>query len=126
MSRERVIRTYRDNEWQREADGTLILTRRHLDLVTSRHKATEVTLRPDGSRFERRHTFRFYTLTELIKMLRAAGLAYRQAWGDFDASPYTLASRRMIVLAEEAGEAHFSARPSLRQTQGRLAQGERV
>jgi hypothetical protein len=49
----------------------------------------------------------FYTLTELVGMLARAGLTYRAAWGDLDGSPYTLDSRRMIVLAEKAvGRGH--------------------
>ena len=35
-------------------------------------------------------------------MLREVRLAFRQAWGGYDASPYTLESRRMIVLAKKA------------------------
>ena len=102
-NRERTFRQYRASDWESEPDGTLVLTRRELDLATSRHRVTDLLVHPDGSRSERWHQFRFYSLTELIHMLSEAGLCFRQAWGDFDASPYTLEGRRMIVLAQKTG-----------------------
>ena len=49
----------------------------------------------------------FYTLRELAGILERVELRFRHAWGDFDGSPYTLDSRRMIVLAEKAvGRGH--------------------
>jgi SAM-dependent methyltransferase len=101
MNRERVIRTYRDNEWAKQEEGTVVLTRREFDLASSRMKETQIVLGTDGPRSEKWFTFRHYTLTEFIRMLRNAGLIYRQAWGGFDASPYTIESQRMIVLAQK-------------------------
>jgi hypothetical protein len=94
--------SYRDNFWEEDDDGALTLTRTEFDLATSRNRISEVVIRPEGTRLERWYQFRFYTLTELIRMLGQAGLAFRQAWGEFDASTYSLESRRMIVLAEAA------------------------
>ncbi len=101
-NRERTFGEYRATDWQSEPDGTLVLTRRELDLASSRHKVIDLLIHPDGSRSERWHQFRFYTLTELVRILTDIGLSFERAWGDFDASPYTLESRRMIVLAEKS------------------------
>lgn len=103
INRDNLFRRYQPNTWTTEANGNLVLTRYDLDLTTSRHRATELVFRPDGQRFERWHTYRFYTLTEVIRMMRDVGLLFRKAWGGYDASPYTLESRRMIVLAEKTG-----------------------
>lgn len=100
-NRERIFGEHRTSEWRAEPDGTLVLTRRDLDLVSSRQTVTELFIAPSGHRSSRWHRFRFYTLTELVQKLRSVGLAFRSAWGDFDASPYTLTSRRMIVLAQK-------------------------
>jgi hypothetical protein len=34
-------------------------------------------------------------------MLRAVGLTFVRAWGDFDGSELTVDSRRLIILAEK-------------------------
>lgn len=101
INRDNLFGRYQPNTWTTDAKGDLILTRYDLDLASSRHIATETTIHSDGHRSERWHTYRFYTLTELIRMLRDVGLGFRQAWGGYDVTPYTLESRRMIVLAEK-------------------------
>ncbi|MBI4424572.1 MAG: methyltransferase domain-containing protein [Elusimicrobia bacterium] len=48
---------------------------------------------------------RLYALTEVLRLLGAAGLAFKRVWGRFDASPYGLDSFHMIVLAERPRDA---------------------
>jgi SAM-dependent methyltransferase len=100
-SREWVIRHYQGRDWAERKGGILVLQERELNLLESRNYVRLTIVEPDGSRRAYDHAFRFYTLTELAGMLGRAGLAHRAAWGDFDGSPYTLESRRMIVLAEK-------------------------
>jgi len=100
MSREWVIRHFQGRDWAEREGGTLVLHERELDLLESRNCVRMTVIEPDGSRRKYDHTFRFYTLTEFVAMLARAGLTCRAAWGDFDGSPYTLYSHRMIVLAE--------------------------
>jgi len=101
-NRESIFHRYRDTEWREETDGALVLTRRELDLAGSRNYVTETVIRPDGSRSERWHRVRFYSLTELSRMLTEAGLAVEQTWGGSDGSPYDLSSRRLVVLARKS------------------------
>lgn len=100
-SREWVIRHFEAHPWWEREDGALVLHERELILLDSRNYVRMTVVAPDGSR--RRHSLvsRLYTLTELVEMMRRAGLAFRAVWGDFDGSPYTLDSRRTIVLAEK-------------------------
>jgi SAM-dependent methyltransferase len=102
-SRERVIRGFQAHDWQEREGGVLVFHERELKLLESRNYVGLTIIEPNGSRRAYDHTFRFYTLTELVEMLGRAGLAYRAAWGDFDGSPYTLDSRRVIVMAEKEG-----------------------
>lgn len=102
-NREGIFRRYREREWHEEPDGTLVLTRRELDLATSRNRVTEMVIDPEGRRKERWHRFRFYSLTELSRMLGDAGLAVAQVWGAVDGSPYGLATPRLILLARKPG-----------------------
>jgi len=100
-SREWVIRHYRGRDWSEREGGILVLQERQLNLLESRNYVRLTIIEADGSRRVHHHVFRFYTLTELVGMLARAGLAFRAAWGDFNGSPYTLESGRMIVLAEK-------------------------
>ncbi len=102
-SREHVVRHFQAHDWYQLEGGTLVLHERELDLLESRNYVRMTVIEPDGSRRKYDHTFRFYTLTELVEMLGRAGLTYRAVWGDFDGSPYTLESLRMIVMAEKSG-----------------------
>ncbi len=100
-SREWVIRHFQSRDWAEREGGVLVLQDRELNLLESRNYVGMTIIEPDGSRRDYEHTFRFYTLTELVEMLSRAGLAFRAAWGDFDGSPYALHSRHMIALAEK-------------------------
>jgi SAM-dependent methyltransferase len=101
INREWVVVNQTAKDWHVGGDGTLYLEQRALDLVQGRNHVTFTVVPPQGDRREVvGHHIRLYTLTELIALLADAGLAFREAFGDFDGSAYTLASRRMIVVAE--------------------------
>jgi ubiquinone/menaquinone biosynthesis C-methylase UbiE len=100
-SREWIVRHFQSRDWAEREGGVLVLQERELNLLESRNYVRMTIVEPDGSRRVYDHTFRFYTLTELVEMLSRAGLTFRAAWGDFDGSAYTLQSRHMIVLAEK-------------------------
>lgn len=101
MNREFIIRHNRPTDWQQLEDGTVVLQSRDVDLVTSRNTARLTFISPSGEREKAVNHFRFDSLTELVRMLATAGLSFPEVWGDFDCSPYTLDSPRMIVLASK-------------------------
>ncbi len=74
-SREWVIRHYQGRDWAERKGGILVLQERELNLLESRNYVRLTIVEPDGSRRVHSHTFRFYTLTELVGMLARAGLA---------------------------------------------------
>jgi SAM-dependent methyltransferase len=45
--------------------------------------------------------FRVYALTEMVRMLGAAGLRYERACGNFEGSAYGMDSFRMVLLASK-------------------------
>lgn len=100
-SRESLVRAFRARDWAEREGGVLVLHERDLNLLESRNYVRLAIIEPDGSRRRHDHILRLYTLTELLGMLDRAELAFRAVWGGFDGSPYTLYSRRMIVLAEK-------------------------
>jgi SAM-dependent methyltransferase len=99
-NREQVVRTFQSHVWQPLADGSLFLQEATLDLSTGRIRTQVTLVAPDGRREQREFIMRQYTLAELGHMLAAAGLTLTQTWGGFDGAPYTLDSRRLVLLAE--------------------------
>lgn len=61
----------------------------------------EIEVRRGGSTETFRESVRAYTAQELGGMLTGAGLEMRACWGDFDGSPASPDSPRLIVLAEK-------------------------
>jgi ubiquinone/menaquinone biosynthesis C-methylase UbiE len=101
VSRESIVLRFQARDWAEREGSVLVLQERRLDLLESRNYVRLTIIEPDGSRRRHDHALRLYTLTELAGMLARAGLAFRAVWGGFDGSPYTLYSRRMIVLAQK-------------------------
>lgn len=97
-----LMRHLEPRGWSQLDDGTILLEEHEFDLERGRNNVTWTFLYPDGRRHVQSHSLRVYTLAELALMLRAARLALRQVWGGFQGQPFTLDSRRMILLAEQS------------------------
>jgi SAM-dependent methyltransferase len=87
--------------WEEVADGVLMLQEHEWDVIEGRNRAVWTFIRPDGSRSELRHVVRTYAPWELVRLIRNAGLDVEEGWGDFDGSPLTHESRRVILLARK-------------------------
>jgi SAM-dependent methyltransferase len=87
--------------WEEVADGVLMIQEHEWDVIEGRNRAVWTFIRPDGSRSELRHVVRTYAPWELVRLLRTAGLDVEEGWGDFDGSPLTHESRRVILLARK-------------------------
>ncbi len=102
LNREWVIINNEEFDWHQHQDGRIVLERRQLDLATSTNHLTYTELLPDGTRNQLSDLhMRLYTLTELTKMLATAGLTLQTTYGNFQSEPYTVNTRRMIVIAEK-------------------------
>ena len=99
IHRDSLMKRFSTNGWQRYDDGLLVLEERRMDLLTGRQDVDGLMIYPDGTRAEFDHSLRLYTLSELARMLRAAGLEIEAAYGGLDGSELTLDSRRLAVLA---------------------------
>jgi ubiquinone/menaquinone biosynthesis C-methylase UbiE len=99
MQRESLIRNFAPNEIARHADGLIVLEERNFDLLTSRCNVQVTMLHPDGQRTGYNHAVRIYTLTELVRMLAAAGLQVQAYYSGLDGSKLSLTSRRLVVVS---------------------------
>jgi len=99
----RVIRSFTPHSIIHYSDGLMVLEERHIDLPTSRNEVHVTILFPDGRRNEYKQSMRVYTLTELIRMLTAAGLQTHAYYGGLDGSPLAMDSRRLVIVSQKMG-----------------------
>ncbi|MEI6378325.1 MAG: class I SAM-dependent methyltransferase [Candidatus Falkowbacteria bacterium] len=95
----RLIRDYQPKSYHELADGSTQLKERHFDFITgcNREKVTKINV--DGSKELYESSIRCYTLPELTKMFKIAGMTIDKVFGDFEFAPLTLDSMRMIIVA---------------------------
>jgi SAM-dependent methyltransferase len=100
LNRENALAGFVGTVQRVEEDGTLVVEQRRFDALTSRLSTSFVLVSPSGERTDSvGHELRLYTLTELSRMLEAAGLRLVKCYGGFDGEPYALESVRMIAVA---------------------------
>ena len=82
-----------------EEDGSLVVEQRSFDALRGRLTTAFVIIAPDGLRRDSvGHGLRLYTLTELCRMLDAAGLALLRVYGGVSGDSYALDSLRMTAV----------------------------
>ena len=102
LNREWAVANYIQNDWHSGGDGTLYVERRDLDLASSRMHVKFTIVGPHGGRRDSvGHHIRLYTLTETTRLLQQVSLNVTAVFGGFDAEPYAVDTRRMIVLAQK-------------------------
>jgi SAM-dependent methyltransferase len=88
--------------WTQRDDGALLMEETDLDLVRSRVIARQILIAQEGgARVTKEYELRAYTAAELGALLERHGLEVRDVWGGADRSPYSIESRRLVLLAEK-------------------------
>jgi SAM-dependent methyltransferase len=100
LNREHALSGFAGSVQRVEEDGALIVEQRRFDALASRLTTSFVIVSPDGERRDSPgHSLRLYTLTEMARMLAAAGLRLARVYGGYDGDDYRLESPRMIAVA---------------------------
>jgi len=99
ISREWIIREFMEKTWE-ERDGRYHVIERVLDLEKSRIYNSEHII--DGEKtMTRHHDLRLYSLTKMVKMFENSKMKVREVFGSLEKEPYTITSKRMILIAEK-------------------------
>ncbi|TET44392.1 class I SAM-dependent methyltransferase [candidate division TA06 bacterium] len=98
INRERVIASFREKGWEKVGSHQFALDLRSFDPLTSRISVKTVIL-GGKQRIERSHSMRFYTLTELGKMIEKSRMMLKSVYGHIDGRDYWIDTPRMVVLA---------------------------
>jgi SAM-dependent methyltransferase len=99
VNRDRLIRDFQAREWHAADEGWLVLEERTFDHLSGRMETRWGCVARDGVRYERLSSVRLYTASELRTMLERAGLKVTNLFGDYDGSPYSWDSQRLIVVS---------------------------
>ncbi|MFN8475594.1 MAG: methyltransferase domain-containing protein [Anaerolineae bacterium] len=99
MHRDYIVREYQQHDWYETESETLVWVLRLFDAVKGRTTVLERYRTADGNEGERYHNIRVFTATEMHAMLRRAGLAPVDTWGEWDGEAFTFESTRLIVRA---------------------------
>ncbi len=102
MHRDFLARIFQPHGWYETEAGLKVLEERSFNPLTGRNDVRNITIYPDGTIREAHHSVRIYTLTELARMITAAGLKIEATYGGTDGSPFTLESRRLTVLSRKS------------------------
>ena len=99
VNRDRLVRDFQGREWHAADEGWLVLEERTFDHLSGRMETRWICVARDGVRYERLSSVRLYTASELRMMLERAGLEVTNLFGDYDGSPYSWDSQRLIIVA---------------------------
>ena len=84
--------------WWEGWGDLLVLGEEILDLEAGRITDRRIFFKSREFKGERSISLRLYSLRELTSLMREAGLEVQDAYGDYDASPYSVTSPRMILV----------------------------
>lgn len=98
MHRDEVIAQYAERDAWTLPDGTEVSVRRRFDPVTGVSRERLVWRRGDESG-EKRHALRLRTATEIDRLLKLAGFADVDYFGEWDGRPLRRDSSRVIAVA---------------------------
>jgi SAM-dependent methyltransferase len=99
MGKEILARIFSERGW-REEDGMLILEDRKLTPDWSTIHNRWIILE-DGDRREVTLTTRLYSAAELSRLLKEAGFAVVDVYGDLSGVPYDMEAKRLVVVAHK-------------------------
>jgi SAM-dependent methyltransferase len=105
MNRDSFTSRWMPRTWSEHPhSGAKLIAEHSFDPVTGRVQIKRTLL--ENARVSREDTLslRVYTATELVSMLKEAGLTVFGTWGGFDRSELTHKSWRLIVAARKEGE----------------------
>jgi SAM-dependent methyltransferase len=102
INHDRTMRNFRRRDWRQLPDGSMLLIKRKHDPVTAKNIEHRITI-PEGGEPRKMIEVicRMYTPIELIKMGAAAGLRFKEAYGDFEGGELSIDSPRVLLVFEK-------------------------
>jgi len=97
MHRDRMVRSFAEQDWQLLGEGRLLLEQRTFDPASGVAQTTQTIIEGGGERESRTWSLRVYTATELLAMVDRAGFGGARCLGDLEGGPFGTDTRLVIV-----------------------------
>jgi len=101
-NRDKIIRSYLWKDHKYHNSGILEIIDRKFDHIFGGHFETRKMFFPEGTVKEFDAIVRFYTVPELVSMMKKAGLKLIDSYGDFDGTPISFSSANYILIGEKS------------------------
>lgn len=100
-NRDYYLKNFVAKDWRKLEDGRVIIIQRDFDYVRGRINTTFEIPGSEGAKEEWSHSWRAYTLVEVVAMLKQAGLTLSHVLGDWKRSKYSVDCPRMVALSRK-------------------------
>ena len=97
MHRDRLVRSFTEQDWHFLGEGRLLLEQRTFDPVSGLAQTTQTLIETSGERESRTFSLRVYSATELLAMLDGAGFTEARCHGDLQGAPFATDTRLVVV-----------------------------
>jgi len=100
-NRDHIVKNFRERDWA-EFEPYYMLEKRSLDMKDSRLISQWILIQKGDRKIKSiLHEVRLFTLTQVEKLLKQAGLTVAEVYGGYEKQEFNLESSRMIVLAQK-------------------------
>ena len=100
-NREWLLKNYLPKDWRQFPDGSIELNERSFNPKTGYNTEKRIKIFPGGKRKTYEISLRLYTIAELNKMYKSAGLILKKTFGGFHGERLTPDTKRCLLIAEK-------------------------
>jgi SAM-dependent methyltransferase len=97
---ETILPSIHRHDWQRVGDDMLVMEAHDYDHTTSVFTRRRIVVK-DGQAEESSQSIRLYTYRELVAQVKSVGFASVEDYGWLNLLPFTLASPRLVLVAQK-------------------------
>ena len=100
-NRDYCLKNFEAKDWRKLDDSRTIIIQREFDYIRGRINTIFEIPCDGGTKEEWSHSWRAYTLVEVVTMLNRSGLSLSRVFGDWKRGKYSVDSKRMVVISNK-------------------------
>lgn len=100
-NRDYLLKNFLSKDWDKFENNRIKLTEREFDYIRGRINSNFEILNNDGTKERFAHSWRAYTLVELVSILNNYGLSISNVYGDWMCNKYSVDSQRVVVVCKK-------------------------
>ncbi len=100
-NRDYYLKNFQRKDWRTLKDSSVITVRREFDYTRSRMNVTFERFGKGQVKEQWAHSWRAYTLAEIVAVLERSGLVLSRVFGNWQRAEYSVDSSRMVVISKK-------------------------